>query len=98
MQIKNIQFLYVVDRLTLVLDICGSLTSIEFFSSAISQFYALATKMKKDFVDAYINRGDVLIKLNKTEEALKCYQKAVHYGPNNAMAYFNVSNMYFLIG
>ena len=46
--------------------------------------------MKKDFVDAYINRGDVLIQLNRSNEALEEYRKAIHHGPTNTMAFFNV--------
>ena len=47
--------------------------------------------MKKDFVDAYINRGDVLIHLNRSNEALEQYRKATLHGPTNTMAFFNVS-------
>ena len=46
--------------------------------------------MKKDFVDAYINRGDVLIHLNRSDEALEEYRKAILHGPTSTMAFFNV--------
>ena len=58
------------------------------------QLYRLATKMKKDFVDAYINRGDVLIHLNRSNEALEEYRKAIQHGPTNTMAFFNVRHTY----
>lgn len=62
------------------------------------ELYALAIKMKKDFVDAYINRADVLLKLNRSEDALKSYEQALKYSPQNLMALFNLGTYYLQLG
>lgn len=47
--------------------------------------------MRADYTQAYINRGDVLIKLNRTKEAQEVYERALFYDSNNPDIYYNVS-------
>ena len=42
--------------------------------------YQEAIRMRSDFKEAYINRGDILIKLNRTEEAIGLYETALRIG------------------
>lgn len=47
--------------------------------------------MRADYTQAYINRGDVLIKLNRTKEAQEVYERALFYDSNNPDIYYNVN-------
>jgi tetratricopeptide (TPR) repeat protein len=38
---------------------------------------------------AYNNKGEALLKLNKIEDAIKCFDKAIELNPNNSNAIFN---------
>lgn len=53
--------------------------------------YRQAISMRADYTLAYINRGDVLIKLNRTKEAQEVYERALFYDSNNPDIYYNVS-------
>merc|ERR1712147_379803 len=46
--------------------------------------YEQAIAMRSDYVQAYINRGDVLLRMNRTEDALNIYKQALKYDSNNA--------------
>ena len=50
-----------------------------------------AIAMRSDFIQAYINRGDVLLRMNKTHEALKIYQDALRIESNNADVHYNLA-------
>eukprot|EP00095_Tigriopus_kingsejongensis_P001095 snap_masked-scaffold193_size270907-processed-gene-1.15 protein:Tk01095 transcript:snap_masked-scaffold193_size270907-processed-gene-1.15-mRNA-1 annotation:"transmembrane and tpr repeat-containing protein cg4050-like" len=52
--------------------------------------YKQAISMRADFIQAYINRGDVLIKLNRTKEAQEVYEKALTYEDDNPDLYYNL--------
>ncbi|XP_055840237.1 protein O-mannosyl-transferase Tmtc3 [Episyrphus balteatus] len=52
--------------------------------------YKQAISMRADYVQAYINRGDILMKLNKTNEAQEVYEKALLYDNENADIYYNL--------
>lgn len=41
-------------------------------------------------MQAYINRGDVLLKMNRTEEALAVYQSALSHDPMNPDIHYNL--------
>lgn len=47
--------------------------------------------MRSDYTQAYINRGDILIKLNRTKEAQEVYERALLYDQSNPDIYYNVS-------
>lgn len=60
--------------------------------------YRQAISMRTDYVQAYINRGDVLIKLGKPEEALQVYEKALSFEPDNADLHYNLGVVYIELG
>lgn len=56
--------------------------------------YRQAISMRSDYTQAYINRGDVLLKLNRTKEAQEVYERALFYDTDNPDIYYNVSTFY----
>jgi len=52
--------------------------------------YRQAIAMRADYVQAYINRGDVLLKMNRTEEALAVYKSALNYDATNPDIHYNL--------
>ncbi|KAG8199948.1 hypothetical protein JTE90_006195 [Oedothorax gibbosus] len=52
--------------------------------------YKKALELKTDFTKAYLNRGDVLIKMNRTKEAEAMYHRALEYDKTNPDLYFNL--------
>ena len=46
--------------------------------------------MRGDYVQAYINRGDVLLMMNRTEEALAVYKSALNYDATNHDIHYNL--------
>lgn len=52
--------------------------------------YRQAISMRSDYTQAYINRGDVLIKMNRTKEAQEVYEKALQYDSSNPDIYYNL--------
>ncbi|XP_066909722.1 protein O-mannosyl-transferase Tmtc3 [Halyomorpha halys] len=52
--------------------------------------YRQAISMRADYTQAYINRGDVLLKLNRTKEAQEVYEQALFYDSNNPDIYYNL--------
>lgn len=57
--------------------------------------YRQAISMRSDYTQAYINRGDILIKLNRTKEAQEVYERALLYDSTNPDIYYNVSSFFF---
>lgn len=53
--------------------------------------YRQAISMRSDYIQAYLNRADVLIKMNRTKEAQQVYERALLYDNANADIYYNVS-------
>lgn len=52
--------------------------------------YRQAISMRSDYTQAYINRGDILIKLNRTKDAQEVYERALLYDSTNPDIYYNV--------
>ena len=52
--------------------------------------YRQAISMRSDYTQAYINRGDILIKLNRTKEAQEVYERALAFDNTNADIYYNL--------
>ncbi|CAN8023406.1 unnamed protein product, partial [Ixodes persulcatus] len=52
--------------------------------------YRQAISMRVDYIQAYINRGDILIKLNRTKEAQEVYQRALQLDATNADIHYNL--------
>ena len=42
-------------------------------------------------IQAYINRGDVLLRMNRSQEALQIYQEALKFDANNADIHYNLA-------
>ncbi|GFY39943.1 protein O-mannosyl-transferase Tmtc3 [Trichonephila inaurata madagascariensis] len=54
------------------------------------KLYQEAIRMRSDYVEAYINRGDILIRLNRTREAQDVYEKALQLDDANADIHYNL--------
>ncbi|KAG8201524.1 hypothetical protein JTE90_011199 [Oedothorax gibbosus] len=52
--------------------------------------YKEAITLRSDFTNAYLNRGDVLLKMNRTKEAEAMYQRALEFDDSNPDLYFNL--------
>ncbi|GFS42322.1 protein O-mannosyl-transferase TMTC3 [Nephila pilipes] len=52
--------------------------------------YREAITLRSDFTNAYLNRGDVLLKMNRTKEAEAMYQRALEFDDSNPDLYFNL--------
>ena len=52
--------------------------------------YEQAIAMRPDFVEAHMNRGDLLLQMNQTTRAREAFLKALHYNPNYVDAHFNL--------
>ena len=52
--------------------------------------YRQAISMRSDYTQAYINRGDILLKLNRTKEAQEVYERALFYDNTNPDIYYNL--------
>ncbi len=57
--------------------------------NAVISAYGKALRLKPDFADAYINRGNALSQLGQHEAALTDYDKALRLNPDLAEAYLN---------
>ncbi len=52
--------------------------------------YRQAISMRSDYIQAYINRGDVLLRLNRSEEAQATYEQALTIESSNPDLYYNL--------
>ena len=64
-------------------------TGIEHLEEA-DHLYRQAIAMRADYVQAYINRGDVLIKMGRHREALEVYRNALKHEPENPDLHYNL--------
>ena len=60
--------------------------------------YQTALSMKPDFVEAHLNKGDVLLKMNRTHDAKTSFEKALYYNPEYADALFNLGTAHLQLG
>ena len=60
--------------------------------------YQTALSMKPDFVEAHMNKGDLLLKLNKTTDARQAFEKAIYYNPDYTDAHYNLGTAFLLLG
>lgn len=60
--------------------------------------YQTALSMKPDFVEAHMNKGDLLLKLNRTEDARQSFEKALQYNPEYTDAHYNLGTAFLLLG
>lgn len=54
------------------------------------QLYRTAISMRSDYTQAYINRGDVLMRMNRVKDAEEQYQMALRYEDDNPDIYYNL--------
>ena len=54
------------------------------------QLYRQAISMRSDYTQAYINRGEILLRLNRTKEAREVYQKALGFENDNPDLLYNM--------
>ncbi|XP_064602710.1 protein O-mannosyl-transferase TMTC3-like [Liolophura sinensis] len=54
------------------------------------QLYRTAISMRADYIQAYINRGDILLKLGRPQEAQQQYETALKYEEDNADVHYNL--------
>ena len=54
--------------------------------------YQKAISMKPDFVNAHMNRGDVLMKMGRVPEAIEAFKKALEHDPSYSDALFNLGS------
>ncbi|XP_042895073.1 protein O-mannosyl-transferase Tmtc3 [Parasteatoda tepidariorum] len=54
------------------------------------ELYKQAISMRVDYIQAYINRGDILLRLNRTQEAQKVYEQALHFDKKDPDIYYNL--------
>lgn len=52
--------------------------------------YRQAISMRADYTQAYINRGDILLRLNRTDEAREVYEKALAFEDDNPDLLYNM--------
>ena len=52
--------------------------------------YRQAISMRSDYTQAYINRGDILVRMNRTEEARAVYEKALTFEADNPDLLYNM--------
>lgn len=60
--------------------------------------YRQAIAMRTDYVQAYINRGDVLIKMGRAQEAFQVYQDALKFEPDNPDLHYNLGVVLIELG
>uniref|UniRef100_A0A8C5WIK5 Protein O-mannosyl-transferase TMTC3 n=1 Tax=Leptobrachium leishanense TaxID=445787 RepID=A0A8C5WIK5_9ANUR len=58
------------------------------------QLYRQAISMRPDFKQAYISRGELLLKMNKPSEAKEAYLKALELDRMNADLWYNLAIVY----
>ncbi|KAL4232814.1 Protein O-mannosyl-transferase tmtc3 [Mactra antiquata] len=49
-----------------------------------------ATDMRPDYIQGYINRGDIMMKLGRHTDAIAMYNEALRYEPDNADVHYNL--------
>ena len=59
------------------------------------KYLDLAISKKADNEVLHLVRGNLLVKLNRNDEAVKCYEKAIALKPDFMDAYFNLGNIYY---
>ncbi len=62
------------------------------------RLYQRAISMKPDFVEAHMNKGDLLLHLNQTDEARQAFETALRYNPEYTDAHYNLGSALLQMG
>ena len=62
------------------------------------ELYQKALSMKPDFVEAHMNKGDLLLRMNKSVDAKLSFEKALHYNPEYTDAHYNLATALVQLG
>ncbi|XP_012940074.1 protein O-mannosyl-transferase TMTC3 [Aplysia californica] len=62
------------------------------------QLLRQAITMRADYVEAYINLGDILVKLGRLQDAKNTYEAAIAHDPVNADLYYNTGVVLLELG
>ena len=81
----------------IALFLVGNLYSEKQEAAKSISFYNDAIRLRRDFVDAYINRGNMKIQLGDYKDAIDDYSDAIDLKPDSAIAYYNRGLTYLLL-
>ena len=62
------------------------------------ELYQKALSMKPDFVEAHMNKGDLLLRMNKSSDARLSFEKALQYNPSYTDAHYNLATALMQLG
>ena len=62
------------------------------------ELYQKALSMKPDFVEAHMNKGDLLLRMNKSADAKVSFEKALQYNPEYTDAHYNLATALVQLG
>ena len=62
------------------------------------QLYQQAISMKPDFVEAHMNKGDLLLQMNQTEDARQSFETALKHNPHYTDAHYNLATALLQLG
>ena len=62
------------------------------------ELYQKALSMKPDFVEAHMNKGDLLLRMNKSLDAKRSFEKALQYNPEYTDAHYNLATALVQLG
>lgn len=62
------------------------------------RLYQKAISMKPNFVEAHMNKGDLLLRLNQTEEAKLAFETALQHNPDYTDAHYNLGSALLQMG
>ncbi|KAL3883448.1 hypothetical protein ACJMK2_029709 [Sinanodonta woodiana] len=57
-----------------------------------------AVNMRPDYVEGYINRGDIMVRMKRLQDAIEQYELAKKYAPDNADVHYNLGVVYLEMG
>lgn len=62
------------------------------------RLYQRAISMKPNFIEAHMNKGDLLLHLNQTDEARQAFETALRHNPDYTDAHYNLGSALLQLG
>lgn len=62
------------------------------------RLYQRAISMKPNFIEAHMNKGDLLLHLNQTDEARQAFETALRHNPDYTDAHYNLGSTLLQLG